>query len=160
MRILILTLLAFWALPSLAERLTGRVVGVHDGDTITVLLGDNSSVKVRLAQIDAPELKQSYGKDSKKTLSDLVFDREVVIDVVGPDRYGRTVGNVLQGDVDLNREMVREGAAWAYRKYLTDASLLDVEDEARIQQRGLWSLQEDQRDPPWEWRRARRIGKP
>lgn len=145
-----------WSLPSWAETLTGRVVGVHDGDTLTLLTADKTSVKVRLAQVDAPELGQPYGKDSKKVLSDLVFDREVRVEVLKLDRYGRTVGEVFVGTVDVDRRMVHDGAAWAFRQYLTDSSLLDVEADAGRHQRGLWALQADQRIPPWEWRKAKR----
>lgn len=147
------------ASPTWAESITGRVVGVHDGDTVTLQTSAKETVKIRLAQIDAPEIKQPYGQDSKKALSDAVFDHEVTVEIVSIDKYGRTVGNVFIGSTDANRLMVQQGAAWAYRKYLTDPSLLDIEAEAAKSKRGLWALQGDQRVPPWEWRKANRIGK-
>ncbi len=149
----------FSASPTWAETLAGRIVGVHDGDTLTLLTSAKETVKIRLAQIDAPEMKQPYGQDSKKALSDAVFDHEVRVEVVSIDKYGRTVGNVFIGSTDANRLMVQQGAAWAYRKYLTDSSLLGVEAEAAKSKRGLWALQEDQLAPPWAWRKANHIEK-
>lgn len=156
--VLLVTLGLTSASPIWAETITGRVVGIHDGDTVTLLTSAKESVKIRLAQIVAPEVKQPYGQDSKKTLSDAVFDHEVRVEVVSIDKYGRTVGNVFIGSIDANRLMVQPGAAWAYRKYLTDSSLLEAEVEAAEAKRGLWALQESQRLPPWEWRKAKRIG--
>lgn len=68
------------------------------------------------------------------------------------DKYGRTVGRVYVGATDVNAEMIRQGAAWAYRQYLKDQSLLRLEAEAKAAKRGLWALPEAQRMPPWEWR--------
>ena len=68
------------------------------------------------------------------------------------DKYGRTVGRVYVGATDVNAEMIRQGAAWAYRQYLKDQSLLRLEPEAKAAKRGLWALPEAQRMPPWEWR--------
>jgi micrococcal nuclease len=76
--------------------------------------------------------------------------------VQGSDRYERTLGRVHHGDMDVNAEMIRTGYAWAYRAYLTDERLVSLEDEARREQRGLWSLPASERVPPWEWRRKRR----
>jgi len=132
---------------------SGRVVGVTDGDTIKVLC-EGVETKVRLNQIDAPERNQAFGNKSKEVLSNLVFNRSVRLDVVDTDRYGRSVATVWVGDMDANREMVRLGFAWAYRKYLRDDSLLAVENDAKAARRGLWS------DPnpvaPWEFRKAKR----
>ncbi len=73
--------------------------------------------------------------------------------VVTVDRHGRTVARLYVGDLDVNREMVRLGAAWIYRKYSKDQSLLNVEAEAKATKRGLWALPEAEQVPPWEWRR-------
>ena len=135
----------------LAYGLEGKVVGVHDGDTITVLDGDNSQHKIRLAQIDAPELSQEWGKNSKKALSDLVFSRQVTVEVESTDRYGREVGTVFVGNTDICKEQVRNGMAWVYLKYAHDKSLLVIEQTARAKAIGLWST--GNATPPWEWRR-------
>lgn len=122
-----------------------------DGDTLTVLAAGNRTIKVRLAEIDAPEKSQPFGQASKRSLSDLCYDREARLTVETRDRYGRTVARVACDGVDANREQIRRGLAWAYIKYLRDPSLRDVEAEAREAGRGLWS--EPDPMPPWEWRR-------
>lgn len=136
-----------------AETLTGKVVGVHDGDTLTLLVVGNQQVKVRLAGIDAPELKQPYGQQAKQALSALAFGQEVKVDGSGPDKYGRTLGTVWVGTVNVNAELVKQGAAWVYRAYPHDPQLPVLESQAHGAKRGLWALQSDQRCPPWDWRR-------
>lgn len=145
--------------PAHAETLVGRVVGVHDGDTLTLLNDQKHQTKVRLAEIDTPESKQPYGSRSKQALSDLVFNKTVQVDVRDIDRYGRTVGRVSVNGTDVNAAMVASGAAWVYREYSRDPELLRLEAEAKAAGRGLWGLPEAQRTPPWEWRRAQREGK-
>lgn len=132
---------------------TGRVVGVTDGDTIKVLC-NRTEVKVRLAEIDAPERGQPFGAKAKVALSDLVFGRQVRLEVTDKDRYGRSIARVWVGSTDANREMIRRGYAWAYRKYLTDTTLLDDEESARRARSGLWA----DADPtsPWEFRAEKR----
>jgi endonuclease YncB( thermonuclease family) len=137
---------------ALINEITGKVVSIADGDTITILM-DNTQYKIRLAEIDTPERAQPYGSKSKEILSAIVFGKEVTARVQDKDRYGRYVARIYQGTTDVNREMIRLGAAWVYRQYLTDESLLDVENEAKAENRGLWSLPESQKIPPWEWRR-------
>jgi endonuclease YncB( thermonuclease family) len=102
------------------------------------------------------ELKQPFGADAKKTLSALVFGKEVSVLKIDMDRYGRTVGRVYQDRTDVNLEMVKAGAAWAYKKYLSDPSILEAETAARSRKAGLWALQADQIMPPWDWRKERR----
>lgn len=139
---------------SQASELTGKVVGITDGDTFTLLTADKKQVKVRLAEIDAPESGQPYGNKSKQTLSGLVFGKDVRVVVQTTDRYGRTVGRPYVGSLDISAEMVRMGAAWAYREYLRDRSLLTIETDAKAGKRGIWGLSEAQNVPPWEWRRS------
>ncbi|MBW2542941.1 MAG: thermonuclease family protein [Deltaproteobacteria bacterium] len=139
--------------------LEGRVVGITDGDTLTLLVG-REQVRIRLAQIDAPESDQPYGKKSKAALSALAFRKQAHVEVVDVDRYGRTVGEVFVGDVDVNREMVREGHAWAYTRYSHSTEIIELEDEARAARKGLWALPESQREPPWLWRHPPRAARP
>lgn len=150
--LLLLPLLGF------TEEYNGRVVGITDGDTLTLLVDGKRQVKVRLAEIDAPEGAQPYGNRAKQELSALTFNKEARVRVQDTDRYGRTVGRVFVGSVDVSAEMIRRGAAWVFRKYVKDAWLFKLEEEARLDKRGLWSLPESERVPPWEWRRNRRIG--
>ena len=146
-------LLIFTAAAS-AETLSGQVVGISDGDTFTLLTSDKTQVKIRVAEIDAPESGQPYGNKSKQALSDLIYGKDVSVTVQTTDRYGRTVGRPYIGDLDVSAEMVRIGAAWAYRQYLRDDNLLVLEAEAKEAKRGVWGLSEAQNMAPWAWRRG------
>ena len=137
-----------------ADTLQGKVVSIADGDTLTLLNSTNQQIKVRLAEIDTPEMGQPYGNRAKQALSGMVFGKEVSVVVQGMDRYGRTVGRVYVDELDVNAEMVRIGAAWVYRQYLKDQSLLKLEGDAREAKVGIWGLLETQQIPPWEWRRS------
>ena len=139
-----------------AADLRGRVVGITDGDTLTLLTEDHQQARVRLAEIDTPERAQPYGDRSRQALADLAFGRAVRVAVVDVDRYGRTVGRVYSGPVDVNAAMVQRGAAWVYRRYNRVPSLLPMEAAAQASRRGLWALPEAERVPPWEWRSAHR----
>ena len=138
-----------------ARVLEGRVVAVKDGDSIEVLSG-GERVEVRIFGIDTPERGQPWAERSKRALSARVAGREVRINEVDVDRYGRTVGEVYADGVCVGCELVREGHAWVFRRYTDDPVLFELEAEARAARRGLWSLPEAQRTPPWEWRAAGR----
>jgi endonuclease YncB( thermonuclease family) len=140
---------------ALAESFSGKVVKVSDGDTISVM-HRGSAQKVRLHGIDTPEKKQAFGNSAKKFTSDLVFGRVVTVQVVDIDRYGRIVGEVILPDGrSLNRELVRVGLAWWYRKYSRDKSLGQLEEEARSARRGLWV--DPSPIPPWEFREKEKV---
>jgi endonuclease YncB( thermonuclease family) len=151
---LVLLIPAREAIPA-AESFTGKVVGVHDGDTITVLK-DRTPVKVRLYGIDCPETGQDFGSRAKLATSELAFGKVVTVHPRRKDRYGRTVADVVLPDGRiLNRELVRRGLAWWYNEYApTDASLARLEAQARAAKIGLWSERDP--TPPWDWRRNRR----
>ncbi len=151
---LILILLAADAWPQ--RDLAGEVIAIADGDTIRLLTAERRQVKIRLAEIDTPERGQPYSSRAREALAELVFRKPVTVVYVDTDRYGRTVGRVYVDGLDVNAELVRRGAAWVYRKYVRDESLFRLEDEARAARRGIWSLPEVQRIPPWEWRRRER----
>ena len=139
--------------PATAADIVGRVVGVTDGDTLTVLVG-RKQVKVRLAEIDAPESKQPYGTRSKQSLSELAYNKTVRVVDHGTDRYRRTLGRVYVGNVDVNAEQVRRGMAWVFDRYVTDKSLYALQDEARANKRGLWA--DPRAMPPWECGKSKR----
>ena len=138
-----------------SQTVTGRVVGVHDGDTITVLTISNQQSRVRLSGIDAPELHQAYGNRSKQALSAKVFGKTVVLSVTGKDRYGRTVAEVWLDQQWINLEMVREGWAWMYRRYSASRELEAAEQQARERKLGLWA--DGNPVPPWEYRRPSQV---
>ncbi len=143
------------AASTLAADFTGRVVGVADGDTITVL-SKGKPVRIRLHGIDCPEKRQAFGKRAKQFTSRLTYGKEVTVKDHGLDRYGRTIGDVLLPDGRvLNRELVKAGFAWWYRRYAPDdETLAQLEREARGAQRGLWA--DPHAVPPWEWRIMRK----
>jgi micrococcal nuclease len=134
----------------------GRVVKVSDGDTVTVLL-DNRQIKVRLDSIDAPEMKQAFGRRSQQSLSEICAAKTARVIDRGHDRYGRTVGVIVCDGVDANSEQVRRGMAWVYERYAPrNSPLYGMQGEARNTRRGLWA------DPhpvaPWDYRRKTRQG--
>ncbi|WP_223380893.1 thermonuclease family protein [Nitratidesulfovibrio sp. SRB-5] len=135
----------------------GKVVGVSDGDTVTVLSSSHEQIRVRLYGIDAPESEQSFGAKSKQSLSGLLFGKMVEVDEVDVDRYGRVVARLHVGQVDINAEQVRRGMAWVYDSYCRDVVCVDwrrLEGAARGSSLGLWG---DPRPmPPWEWRKSKR----
>lgn len=130
------------------------VVGISDGDTLTALCNDREQVKVRLAEIDAPEKAQPFGQRSKQSLSELCYQAEAKIKVQTTDRYGRSVARITCNGVDANAEQVRQGMAWVYDKYVKDKSLYAIQDDARARKVGLWA--DPNPVPPWEWRHSRK----
>lgn len=133
-----------------AADFTGLVVGVADGDTITVLHEDRQE-RVRLNGIDAPEKRQAFGRRAKRFTSDLSFGRTVTVREHGRDKYGRVIGDVVLPDARvLNEELVRAGLAWWYCRHSHDMRLAELEREAREARRGLWA----EPDPmaPWDFR--------
>ncbi len=130
------------------------VVAIADGDTLTARCGDPGAylqVKVRLAEIDAPERAQPFGNRSRQHLAALCAQQLATISQTARDRYGRTVARVECRGKDVNLEQVRAGMAWAYMRYLTDPEIKLQEEAARAAGAGLW------RDPdpvaPWDWRK-------
>ena len=143
------------------------VRAVYDGDTVLLATREASRLKVRLYGIDAPETTkpdapgQPFGAVARRTLMFKVMGRQVSAEIMDNDQYQRAIGVIRYGGRDINREMVAEGMAWAYRPYLAGAYLSEydgAERAARSQHRGLW------RDanplPPWEFRKRLRGGKP
>ena len=137
------------------DLLSGRVIGVADGDTFTLLLAESRQVRVRLAQIDAPERAQAWSGRSREMLSGLLESGPVRVRIEDTDRYGRSIGQVYAGDVDVNLAMVERGGAWAYRRYMRDPAFERAEAGARRERRGLWSMPEREIVAPWEFRRER-----
>ena len=153
-------LLAVFVCDAVAATLAGRVVGVSDGDTVTVLTAENRQFKIRLSGIDAPEKKQPFGAHAKDTLSRQLFGQSVVVEWTKTDRYGRIVGKIELDGVDVNLEQIREGSAWVYTQYLRELPVEDqrlyreAERQAKSEHRGLW--RDSDPEPPWQWRHERR----
>ena len=165
-----------WADGVNAETLSGKVVGVTDGDTITVLDADNQQHTIRLFAIDAPETSchakqpstwddecvehsQPFGKAAKRSLAAMVFGKQVNVILEPGSTYGREIGTIWSGDINANLEQVRRGYAWVYRQYtrhMPDADRIAInaaEADAQEQHLGLWSDRSP--TPPWDWRHKR-----
>lgn len=142
---------------TLAGQITGIVVGISDGDTITLLDSNKQQHKIRLSGIDAPEKAQPFGQKSKSNLSAMIFNREVTAECGKTDRYRREICKILVGSRDANLEQVKAGMAWHYKQYANEQSPKDREDyeiaefNAKMRRLGLWS--DTNPVPPWEWRR-------
>ena len=140
----------FWLLPEIT--VAHQVIGIADGDTMTVLV-DQRPVKIRLANIDAPERRQPFGTRSRQSLSELCWQKDATYETQDVDRYGRTVAVVYCNGVNVNRAQVERGMAWVYPKYNKDETLPGLQERARAERRGLWADSEPV--PPWEWRKRR-----
>ena len=140
----LLVSLIFALVDAKAEVLVGTVVGITDGDTITVLAKDNSEHKVRLMGIDAPEKTQDFGAASKQALSNYIYQREVTVEYKKKDRYQRILGKVILDKQDVCLAMISDGMAWYYKDYEKEQSKTDrdlysqAEVKAREAKRGLW----------------------
>lgn len=154
-------LIAWSSAPGLAASFDARVVGVSDGDTITVLDAARRQHKVRLAGIDAPEKTQAFGQAAKRHLSDLAYGRNVTLDCLPkPDRYQRLLCVVQVAGQDANLAQIRAGYAWWYRAYAREqtperqSAYAQAEDSARAGRRGLW--RDPEPEAPWDYRHAKR----
>lgn len=137
-----------------APTLTGKVVSIADGDTLTLLV-DKTQIRVRLEGIDTPERAQPFGRKAGQALAKKVFGKVIQVDDLGKDRYGRTLGIVRLGKRNINLELVQEGWAWWYRKYAPkNKELAAAEATARKAKRGLWA--DAKPIPPWDWRQSER----
>ena len=153
-KILLIFFLLCW--PLTAHAWLAKVVSVIDGDTIKVFNAEYGQVKIRLYGIDSPEKGQPYGQAAGKHLVLLIAGSTIEVAPITKDRYGRTVGVVLDDGKNINQEMVQSGYAWVYPQYcdkpFCDYWLL-LENQAKISKLGLW--QEPNQIPPWELRRTK-----
>jgi len=147
---------AWLSSPAWAERWVGKVVGVADGDTVTVLDAQHRRYRIRLLGIDAPEQNQAFGQKSKQSLSDQVFGHEVTVESTHKDRFDRWVGKLWLNNVDINLVQIQRGMAWHFKHYARDqpsadrASYDHAEQQARQARVGLW--QDANPMPPWQFR--------
>lgn len=146
-----------------ATAYTGTVSKVYDGDTLHVIDGDGAKHKIRMAYIDAPEMKQAYGTRSRDNLRAAAEGRKVSVRVFDTDRYQREVAQVSVGKTDLNLMQVQDGAAWHYKSYAKEqqdkadfADYADAQIQAERERKGLWKAKNPQ--APWAYRRAGRSG--
>lgn len=135
------------------KELTGKVVSVQDGDTVTLLQG-TTQYKIRLDGVDCPEKNQPFGNVAKQFTSDMVFGKTIKVSYEGKDRYQRYLGVVICGKQNLNKELLKAGLAWHYKQYNSDSVLAALEIKARKDKKGLWA--DKNPIPPWDWRKSRR----
>ncbi len=161
-KILAIVICGLFASLSLADTLHGRVVAVADGDTLTILDASNQQFKIRLTGIDAPEKKQPFGQVSKQHLASMVFGKPVAVEWFKKDKYQRTLGKILLDGRDVNREQIKSGMAWHYKKYEKEQPkedrqpYSDAETEARQRMIGIWG--DAAPVPPWEFRHRYQAG--
>ena len=140
-----------------AESITGQVVDVADGDTLTIVTSWNETLKIRLAGVDCPETFQVHGEAAKQFLSFKTLKRRARIEPETIDQYGRTVGMVLVNGENINRQIVAEGHGWVFKKYCTAeycADWLNLEAKAKAARIGLW--EDENPTAPWDWRAKER----
>jgi micrococcal nuclease len=148
-------ILCAFGLPLIAQDFNGKVVGISDGDTIKVM-HNGVAEKIRLNGIDCPEKDQPFGTKAKQFASDMVFGQVVKVVGHGKDKYGRTIGEVILEDGrNLNKELIKAGMAWWYKKYSKDKELKALANAAKKAKMGLWA--DPHPIPPWKWRHG---GKP
>jgi micrococcal nuclease len=151
MKILLCGLIAMLvSMPAAAGQFTARVIWVMDGDTVLVL-HNSQKIRIRLANIDAPEKDQDYGTASREALMAMVLRKEVQVDTLAVDKYERTVALLQVDGLNVNEEQVRRGMAWEYSHYHSDRRYIALQQEARHAGRGLWA--QPNPTPPWVWRK-------
>lgn len=126
---------------------------MSDGDTLILVTHQKQEIKIRLAEIDAPEKTQPFGQVSKRSLSDMVYGKNAKADCGDRDQYERYICHVSVDKLDVNKAQVIKGYAWVYRKYSTNPTLFAAERHARSNGSGLWSQSDP--TPPWEYRRKK-----
>lgn len=153
----ILALLCCMALGAQAETFDAKVIAVMDGDTVMVVR-NGKRIKVRMANIDAPEKDQAFGVQSRASLLEMVGKRRVRVDSQAVDQYGRVIAYLAVDGLNVNEAQVRRGMAWEYSYHHSDRAYLALQQEAQQARRGLWS--QDTPGAPWLWRRTHPAVKP
>jgi endonuclease YncB( thermonuclease family) len=147
MRVLIMLCLMIVFNAALAEEFYAKIIVVIDGDTV-VIRRASGLLKIRLAEIDAPEKGQPFGEESKQSLSGMVLRKQVKVVSRAVDKYGRMVATLQLDGLDVNTEQVRRGMAWEYH---SSKELSILQEEAKSASRGLWA--QSNPIPPWDWRK-------
>ncbi|TXI14821.1 MAG: nuclease [Pedobacter sp.] len=153
-KILILTFLIAAQAIAFAQKVSGIASNIHDGDTFRLTQTDGTVLKIRLANIDAPELDQAHGIASRDFLKSMIDQKNVVVEIQTKDKYARSVGVVFLNNQNINRLLVANGHAWHYLKYSKDAELYIIEKSAKMNKNGLWSTANP--TPPWKFREDKR----
>lgn len=134
------------------EKVSGKVISISDGDTFRLLKSDNSIIKVRIANIDCPERKQPFSAKATQLTSKLIFEKNVTLNILNKDKYGRSVAEVKCKGKNVGEELLANGLAWHFVRYSSNAKLQALEDKAKKKKLGLWY--DKKPIPPWDWRRG------
>jgi micrococcal nuclease len=151
---LFLTLFSF----SVSAQIKGFVTWVSDGDTFKANTDSLGEIKIRLSEIDAPELQQEFGQESKKFLTKTIWKDSVLIFIKEKDQYGRYVAKVMKGKANINHIMVKKGYAWHFKKFSDSKILASLEDSAMNANIGLW-MKSSPPQAPWEFRKIDKLKK-
>lgn len=147
--------LIFFSSSLLFSQTTAKVIAISDGDTITVLLEDKTSKKLRLAEVDCPESGQPFGKNAKQFTADQIFGKQITFIETDKDRYGRSIAKVYYDkEKYLSAELIKAGLGWWYFYYSKDKSLGEFEEQAKRNKIGLW--QDKEAISPWDFRKIER----
>lgn len=147
--LLILVTVILTLSPCHAESFIGKCVGIYDGDTIRVEY-EGEDYDIRLDGVDCPEENQSFHKEARQFTSDLLSGKDILVELIDEDQYGRCIARVKIGYRDLSLELVRAGLAWHYKKYSSDPAIAQAEEEAKKKKKGIWSMENPV--APWEHR--------
>ncbi len=131
-----------------------KILSIHDGDTLHLIDEYGKKRKIRLYGIDAPEIKQKYGRDSKKCLENLTKNGSITYQKIDKDKYGRIVAVIYNGDININREMIKQGCAWSYFRYSRSIYNEYLQLKAKELKKGLW--QNNNPVAPWEYRKSKK----
>ena len=135
-------------------QISGKVIGIKDGDTVVILLEGNIQKTLRVAEVDSPENSQPFGKNAKQFTSDQIFGKQINFIETDTDRYGRTIAKIYYDNKYVSAEIIKSGFGWWYYHYSNDKNLEMLEDEASKNKIGLWS--DPNSIPPWEWRKLKK----
>jgi endonuclease YncB( thermonuclease family) len=135
--------------------LTGKVIGIKDGDTIEVIDKQYKTTVLRLAEVDCPEKKQPFGNKAKQFTSDAVYRKTISYIVTNKERYGRSVAKVYYNNKYLSAEIIKNGMGWHYKKYSRSKEMAQLELRARSKKIGLWA--DSNPVYPSEWRKAKKV---
>lgn len=145
-----LSVFLFFSFQDISE-IRGRVISISDGDTITILNSENQQIKIRLEGIDCPESGQDFGRRARQLTSTLTYDKYVTVTVKGTDKYERILGVVkLEDGTNVNKELLKAGLAWHFKRFNSEQELADFETQAKSQNIGLWSMANP--IAPWDYR--------
>lgn len=145
----VITMLILTSSFVLADTFICRCIKVYDGDTIEVKYEDEV-MDLRLDGIDCPEESQDFHKEAKQLTSNMVLGKDILVEIISSDQYGRYVSRITSGYKDLSLELVKSGLAWHYKRYSSDENLASAENAAKAKKKGIWSMAAP--IPPWDFR--------